>query len=74
MMDKVIEIIICVDYVVCIVIDVEYVSYRLLDVKYVIFWKYMCHMIISVEIGRKTEKKFGRFAERGSRQRGFQKK
>ena len=45
------EMIIYVDYVVYIVIDVEYVSYRLLDVKYVIFWKDMCHMIISVEIG-----------------------
>ena len=45
------EMIIYVDYVVYIVIDIEYVSYRLLDVKYVIFWKYMCHMIISVEIG-----------------------
>jgi len=43
--------IIYVDYVVYIVIDVEYVSYRLFDVKYVIFWKYMCHMISSVEIG-----------------------
>jgi len=40
-----------VDYVVYIVIDVEYVSYKLLDVKYVIFWKYMCDMIISLEIG-----------------------
>jgi uncharacterized membrane protein SirB2 len=47
-MDKVMEIII---YVVYIVIDVDYVSYRLLDVKYMIFWKYMCHMIFSVEIG-----------------------
>ena len=45
------EIIIYVDYVVYIVIDVDYVSYRLLDVKYMIFWKYMCHMIFSVEIG-----------------------
>jgi len=55
-MDKVMEIIIYVDYVVYIVIDVDYVRYRLLDVKYVIFWKYMCHMIISVEIGRKNKK------------------
>ena len=45
------EMIIYVDYVVYIVIDVEYVSYRLFDVKYMIFWKYMCHMIFSVEIG-----------------------
>jgi hypothetical protein len=45
------EMIIYVDYVVYIVIDVEYVSYRLFDVKYMIFWKYMCHIIISVEIG-----------------------
>ena len=45
------EMTIYMDYVVYIVINVEYVSYILFDMKYVIFWKYMCHMMILVEIG-----------------------